>query len=357
MQIQNLNKENTTEGPPPDAGLHWKPLTIGNLTLETPTVLAPLAGITDLPFRCIVKDTGCGLVCSEMISSSGLVYQQPKTLRMIESHPKEKPLSLQIFGAKPEIMAEAAAIVEHTGVDILDINFGCSVRKILKSGSGSALMKVPRLAEALLKAVRKSIKIPLTIKIRTGWDPSGRQALEIAGIAEACGVDAIAVHPRTAQQGFGGSADWSLIRAVKEKVSVPVIGNGDIVSPEDAVRMLVETGCDGVMVGRAAIKNPWIFQRIDALIKGTPLEPISVDMRRALMLDYVRATVEHYGEVHACRVMRSRLGWFVKGLPNSSKFRESITRLTAAAEAVEQVEKYMDGINSTDPTDETDQAD
>jgi len=189
---------------------------IGSVTLPNNTVMAPLAGITNLPFRLMVKELGCGLVCSEMISSNGLIYQSPKTIQLMNSAEKEKPLSVQMFGAVPEIMAEAAQMIEQSGADILDINFGCSVRKIIKSGSGVALMKSPEVAAAILTAVRKSVTIPLTIKIRSGWDYSGDQALEIARIAEDCGVDAITVHPRTATQGFGGTADWSIIQKIKQ---------------------------------------------------------------------------------------------------------------------------------------------
>ncbi|MGB5749919.1 MAG: tRNA-dihydrouridine synthase, partial [Desulfobacterales bacterium] len=191
---------------------------IGSLTLENNTVLAPLAGITNLPFRLLAKEAGCGLVCSEMISSHGLVYRSEKTLKLLDSALEEKPLSVQIFGAKPDIMAEAAAIVESSGADIVDINFGCSVRKVLRTGSGAALMRTPDLAQELLKAVRRAVRIPLTIKIRSGWDASGAQAVNISRIAENCGVDAVTVHPRTSGQLFGGRADWSIIAAVKEKV-------------------------------------------------------------------------------------------------------------------------------------------
>ncbi len=225
---------------------------IGSLSLKNITVLAPLAGITNLPFRILVKEAGCALVCSEMISANGLVYKSHKTAQTLESAAEEKPLSVQIFGSDPEIMADAAAMAEASGADVLDINFGCSVKKVLKTGSGSALMKEPEKAEAILKAVRKSIEIPLTIKIRTGWDYSGTQAFKIAEIAESCGVNAIAVHPRTATQGFGGTADWSVIAAIKKIVSIPVIGNGDIIVPEDAIRMQNETGCDAVVIGRTA---------------------------------------------------------------------------------------------------------
>jgi len=211
---------------------------IGTVTLDNNVILAPLAGITNLPFRLMAKQAGCGLVCSEMVSSHGLVYKSGKTEQMLDSAAEEKPLSVQIFGARPDIMAEAAAMVEAMGADILDINFGCAVRKVVKTGSGVALMNTPEIAQALLKAVRKTIRIPLTIKIRSGWDASGEQALHIARIAEDCGVDAVAVHPRTARQLFSGRADWSIIAAVKEKVAIPVIGNGDIFSAGDAVNML-----------------------------------------------------------------------------------------------------------------------
>lgn len=321
--------------------IHMNPLAIGSVALDNPAILAPLAGITDLPFRMIVKETGCALVCSEMISANGLVHRSPKTLKMLSSTAVEKPLSVQIFGNEPALMAEAARMVEESGADILDINFGCAVRKIVKTGSGVVLMKTPGTAESLLRAVRRAIRIPLTIKIRSGWDPSGDQALEIARIAQACGVDAIAVHPRTAAQGFRGKADWSLIAAVKKAVSLPVIGNGDIVAPEDALSMIEKTGCDGVMIGRAALRAPWIFTQVIELMGGRlPSKPDKA-ARREMMIRYLRAAVGYYGETHACRIMRSRLGWFAKGLRYSSRFRESITRLRSEARAIELINEFM----------------
>ena len=315
---------------------------IGTVKLDNPLILAPLAGISNLPFRVLAKKEGCALVSSEMISSYGLVHKSEKTLKMLDSTPDEKPLSIQIFGADPSIMAEAATIVEASGADILDINFGCSVKKIIKTGAGVSLMKTPEIAEALLKAVRKSITIPLTIKIRTGWDPSGSQALQIAKIAQTCGVDAIAIHPRTATQGFSGKADWSVISAVKQAAGLPVVGNGDILRPADAVRMQKTTGCEGLMIGRAAIGYPWIFSQCLASLHDKNIPAIDVDQRFEVMKHYVRASVEYIGEKVACRMMRSRLGWFVKGLRFSSKFRESIKHLSSESEAIQLIETYRE---------------
>ena len=252
---------------------------IGSLCLENNIILAPLAGISNLPFRLLAKEAGCGLVYSEMISAYGLVRQSKKTKQLLDSLPEEKPLAAQIFGSDPAMMAEAAKIVEANGADILDINFGCSVKKIIKTGSGAALMKRPDLSEAVLKNVRKAVSLPLTIKMRTGWDKSGEQALNLAQIAEACGIDGIAVHPRTATQGFSGHADWSIIAAVKTRVSIPVIGNGDIFSTEDAIKMQAETGCDAVMIGRKAIGYPWIFSQILAQMRGEKIPSFSLEQR------------------------------------------------------------------------------
>jgi len=285
---------------------------IGKLMLDNPLILAPLAGITNLPFRLMAKDAGCGLVCSEMISANGLVHKSMKTEKMLESCLGEKPLSIQIFGSDPIIMADAAKIVENQGANILDINFGCSVKKVVKTGAGVALMRTDRRAEELLKAVRKAVKIPLSIKIRSGWDKSGSQAIKIAEIAQACGIDAIAVHPRTASQGFRGISDWSIISEVKRKVSIPVIGNGDIVKPEDAIRMLSETKCNAVMIGRAAIGNPSIFSDILALLRGEEMPKKNLFDRFDIMIKYLKDSVEYLGEKQACFMMRSRLGWFVK---------------------------------------------
>jgi tRNA-dihydrouridine synthase B len=314
---------------------------IGSLTLANPMIFAPLAGISNLPLRLLVKAAGCGLVTSEMVSSNGLVHGSRRTRQLLESAAAEKPLAVQIFGADPEIMAEAARQVAEAGADVIDINFGCAVPKVIKTGAGVALMRTPETAESLLRAVRRAVpERPLTIKIRSGWEPSGTQALEIAQRAEAAGVDAITVHPRTARQGFRGTADWSLIARVKQAVAIPVIGNGDVADARDAGRMLADTGCDGVMVGRAAIGNPFIFRQMLACLAGRLEGPPAIAERFDVMEHYVRESVRFLGEHQACRMMRSRLGWFVKGLPGSSAFRQSIKEVADEARLLEMLAAF-----------------
>ena len=317
---------------------------IGSVTLKNRTILAPLAGITNLPFRMLAKDAGCALVCSELVSAHGLVSQSIRTRSLLDSLPEEKPLSVQVFGSDSELMAEAARLVESFGADIVDINFGCSVKKIVKNGAGVALMRAPKAAEALIKAVRNAVRIPLTIKLRTGWNPTGNQAFEISELAEACGVDAIVIHPRTATQGFSGRADWSIIASLKRRVAIPVIGNGDIFSAQDALKMFQETGCDAVMIGRTAIGNPYIFQQILAGIRGEQLPAADVDQHFKIMTRYLRESVKYFGEELACRMMRSRLGWFSKGLRNSSQFRKSIHRISTEAEALQRIEEFRNSL-------------
>lgn len=317
---------------------------IGPHTLLAPTVLAPLAGITHLPFRQIIKAIGCGLVSSEMVSANGLVHKSKKTHQLMAGTAEEKPLSVQIFGSDPYMMAEAARMAEAAGADILDINFGCSVKKILKSGSGAALMKEPELSRRILESVRRAIGIPLTIKVRSGWDASGRQAVEIARIAQDAGAAAVTIHPRTATQGFSGTADWRIIRAVKETLSIPVIGNGDIAVAPDALAMMEQTGCDGVMIGRAALSNPWIFSQTAALINGKSPPVVHTAMRFDAMVHYANTAVAHFGEKHACRMMRSRLGWLVKGLPGSAGFRQAVTRVSSQSEALDLIRAYRDAV-------------
>ncbi|MDA8140924.1 MAG: tRNA dihydrouridine synthase DusB [Desulfobacteraceae bacterium] len=317
---------------------------IGPIELSNPTVFAPLAGITNLPMRLLAKAAGCALVYSEMVSANGLAHGAAKTRQLLASTPAEKPLNIQIFGSDPAMMAEAARQVEASGAQMVDINCGCAVKKILKCNSGVALMREPRQAEAVIRAVRAAIKIPLTIKIRTGWDPSGNEALEMARIAQDNGVNAIAVHPRTAKQAFTGHADWTLIGRIKTLVRIPVIGNGDIARASDALRMLTETGCDAVMVGRAAVGNPFIFaQIIDVLADRTPREA-SIPERLVVMEEYINATVAYLGEKAACFMLRSRLGWFAKGLPQASQFRNAIRQVRSKEECLGLLEKFRQAI-------------
>ncbi len=301
---------------------------ISGLRVSPPTVLAPLAGVTCLPFRKMVKSMGCGLVYTEMISARALVFESEKTWKMMEIHRTERPVAVQIFGSEPDIMAEAAARVQASGADMVDINFGCSVRKVVKTGAGVALMREPELAEQVLKAVRNVLRIPLTIKIRTGWDPSGQQAFRIAELAEHCGVDALAFHPRTAQQRFGGRANRTLIGDMKKRITIPLIGNGDIDSAEDALSMLRETGCDGVMIGRAAMAHPGIFEDTARMLAGHGNRNRSSDRHFDMIGRFVDEMIDHHGEAIACMLLRSRLCFLVKGLPGAVDFRKKLSHVT-----------------------------
>lgn len=319
---------------------------IGSVKLENKTILAPLAGITNLPFRLIAKEAGCALVCSEMVSAHGLVNGSDRTRQLLDSQPEEKPLSVQIFGSQPGVMAEAARLVQSAGADIIDINFGCAVRKIIKTGSGAALMRSPDTASAVIRAVRKAVAIPLTVKLRSGWDATGEQAFEISKIAESSGVDAIAIHPRTATQGFSGQADWTVIKELKKRVAIPVIGNGDIFSAEDAMAMMAQTGCDAIMIGRMAIGNPWIFSHVRARMRGETAPDIDLNQQFDVMRRYLAESVKYFGEEIACRMMRSRLCWFAKGLRNSSQFRRSINHISTQAEALQKIEAYQNFLHA-----------
>ncbi len=311
------------------------------------TILAPMAGITDYPFRVLAREGGCGVVCSEMISADALVRRSPKTLHMISAEKKQEMLSVQLFGTDKAMMADAAKMVQDSGADVIDINFGCAVKKIVKTGAGVALMRNPETAADVIQSVRNAVNIPLTIKIRTGWDKSGEQAVGIAKIAWECGVDAVTVHPRTAAQKFSGAADWALIKRIKDLSPVPVIGNGDIRSAADAIRMIHETGCDAVMVGRAAIGYPQIFKEINNALNDEPVEQQNLDGRFFTMRRYIDELINHYGEKTAGFMLRSRLGWFSKGIPFSTEFRESIKQISSKAQAIEQIELYRSFILNT----------
>lgn len=324
-----------------------RPVTVGNVVLANPLIMAPMAGITQLPLRRLAKEQGCALVVSEMISSNGLVQSGQKTLELLKSHPSERPLSVQIFGNDPGIMKEAAQIVQDQGADLLDINLGCSVRKVVRQGAGAALMGEPNLLASILRAVRAAVSLPLTVKIRSGWDPSGDQAVAIGRMAQDAGVDAVAIHPRTAAQGFAGKADWSVIARLKEALSIPVVGNGDITTPQDVCKMQQKTGCDAIMIGRASMGNPWIFSQTLDLMSGRCPKTPDLSARLEIICRYIRYAVEQYGEVRAVRMMRSRLAWFVKGLPLCSRFRASIVRLESEKNMIQAVKAYFENLGAS----------
>ena len=313
-------------------------LKIGNVTLENNLVLAPMAGVTDLPFRLLCRRQGAGLLCMEMVSAKAIYYKNKNTELLMEIHPEEHPVSLQLFGSDPDILAAMAAQIEERPFEILDFNMGCPVPKVVNNHEGSALMKDPKLVEEILTKMVKAVKKPVTVKIRKGFDEEHVNAVEIAKIAESCGVAAIAVHGRTRQQYYSGKADWDIIRQVKEAVHIPVIGNGDVTSAEKAAEMRKITGCDGVMIGRGVQGNPWIFRELAEYDRtGTiPPRPTQEEIRN-MMLRHARMQLEFKGEYLGIREMRKHVAWYVKGMKGAAKFRAQINQV----ESYEELEELL----------------
>ena len=310
-----------------------KQLKIGDVLLENSYVLGPMAGVTDLPFRLLCKEQGAGLLCMEMVSAKGIFYNNKNTESLLQIHPEEVPVSLQLFGSDPKIVSEMAKQIEERPFFILDINMGCPVPKVVRNGEGSALMKNPKLVYELVSATVKAIKKPVTVKIRKGFDDEHINAVEIAKIIEEAGAAAVAVHGRTREQYYSGKADWEIIRQVKEAVSIPVIGNGDVTSGEKAIAMREQTGCDGVMIARGAQGNPWIFSELLEYERtGRLPDRPDVEETKQTMLRHARLQIEYKGDFTGIREMRKHVAWYTKGLHGAARLRDQINQVESYAE-------------------------
>lgn len=318
---------------------------IGNITLDNPFILAPMAGVTDAASRLLAKEMGCALVYTEMVSAKGLVYENEHTSEMLYTSSSERPVAIQIFGSEPQFMAKAAKMVEASGMaDIIDINMGCPAPKVVKGGDGSALMRNPQLAYDVMRAVVESVSLPVTVKFRKGWDANSVNAVEIACLAEKAGVSAVAVHGRTREQYYSGSSDLSIIAEVVQAVSIPVIGNGDIRTPQDAMRMMEKTGCQAVMIGRATEGNPWIFREMKHYWEtGELLDKPTVGERCAMIRRHLALQMEQKGDYIGLREMRKHAAWYTKGLPDSAQFRQKINQAESKSEFLHLIDALEHG--------------
>ncbi len=312
---------------------------IGNIEIENGTALAPMAGVTDLAFRQLCREMGCGLLYTEMVSAKAILYKNKNTAPLLETNSLESPIAVQIFGSDAGIMTDMAVkLAEERSFDIIDINMGCPVPKIVNNHEGSALMKNPKLVEQILTSMVKKVKKPVTIKIRKGFDEQSVNAVEIAKIAEACGVSAVAVHGRTREQYYSGNADYGIIANVKQAVSIPVIGNGDIRGAEDAKRMYEETGCDGIMIGRAARGNPWIFKEIALYFsRGQIPERPGIEEIKSMILRHAELLLQYKGEYTGIREMRKHVAWYTTGMPHSAAIRNQVNRIESLEELKEML--------------------
>jgi len=304
--------------------------------------LAPLAGISNLPFRLIARSLGCAIAYTEMISANGLVRKTAKTFEYLKTCADDHPLGAQVFGSEPEIVAEASRIIADSGADLIDINMGCPVKKVIKTGSGAILMKAPDRVARIIDSVKKAVQIPVTVKIRSGWSGGSINAVEIARIAEDSGADAITIHARTADQGYSGKADWKVIAEVKKAVKIPVIGNGDIWQPRDAVKMLQETSCDAVMVGRGALGNPWIFNGIIQVCSGQKENYLpNLEQRQEMIENHWKMEANFIGDKNALKSFHKHILWYTKGLDNSHKFRELAGKLKDDKSILDELNEYF----------------
>ncbi len=321
-------------------------LKIGELELGQGLILAPMAGITDLSFRRIAKSFDVDLVTSEMVSSEGLVRNKASTKMLLQSHAEEKPLAVQLFGSDPKVVAEAARIVADEGADIIDLNMGCPVPKVVRQGAGAALLRDAETVAILVDAVRQAVSIPLTVKTRSGWSQSKINVLEVARVAEDAGVDAITIHPRTARQGFSGCADWPLIAKVKQAVNIPVIGNGDVTRPEDVGKMRKLTQCDGVMIGRGAMGNPWIFKQARQLTIGESLSSPTPQERLAVVRRHLQLYEESLHGRQSLSGVRSRLMWYSKRLRGSARLRASLSDCRHLEDMIKICEDFFSSLDN-----------